>query len=230
MSVRLGVNIDHVATLRNARDGFVPDVLRAAREVAAAGAHGVTVHLREDRRHIRDKDVERLVKEGPLPVNLEMAPTQEMVFVARTLMPQACCLVPERREELTTEGGLDVCATQESLRGVVEQLGEMGIRVSLFIDPEDSQVEASCATGADAVELHTGAYCRGEEDRELERLCWRCQKSFFCGFRSSCGTWAYVHECEGCGGNKTDYRVKHWSFFGERGDFFGTARCGGAYA
>ena len=170
MSPRLGVNIDHVATLRNARQGFTPDPLRAARDVAKAGAEGVTVHLREDRRHIRDEDVVRLVKEGPLPVNLEMAPTAEMVAMACALRPYACCLVPERREELTTEGGLEVVGARDVLRGIVSQLGAVGIRVSLFVDPDLPQIEAAHAIGAEVVELHTGAYCENRAVEELERL------------------------------------------------------------
>jgi len=171
--VRLGVNIDHVATLRNARGVAYPDPLRAARDAEKGGADSVTVHLREDRRHIRDSDVERLIREQRLPVNLEMAATDEMRAIALRHRPSAVCLVPERRAELTTEGGLDVAAAAARLTPFVKSLGEAAIEVALFIDPDRAQVVAAAATGAPAVELHTGTYCDAQgaaRDAELRRL------------------------------------------------------------
>jgi pyridoxine 5-phosphate synthase len=168
--LRLGVNIDHVATLRNARGGTYPDTLRAARLAAKAGADGITVHLREDRRHIRDEDVERLARGLDIPLNLEMAATDEMGAIALAVCPHAVCLVPEKRQELTTEGGLDVASATGTLTPFVAALGEAGIRVSLFVDPEQQQVEAARAVGAPAVELHTGAYCDASGARQAEEL------------------------------------------------------------
>jgi pyridoxine 5-phosphate synthase len=172
-SLRLGVNIDHVATIRNARGGEHPDPVRAAHMAAAAGADGITAHLREDRRHIGDRDIERLVQEIDLPLNLEMAATTEMAALALRHRPHAACIVPERREERTTEGGLDVAGHVEQVRPLVARLVEAGIRVSLFIEPDPRQLEAAHAVGAPVVELHTGAYCdaRGEaRNRELARI------------------------------------------------------------
>ena len=162
--LRLGVNIDHVATIRNARGGLHPDPVRAAHQAAGAGADGITAHLREDRRHIRDSDITRLKSELTLPLNLEMAATEEMLRIALRHVPHACCLVPEKREERTTEGGLDVVRSKGSLARYVEALKAAGIRVSLFIEPDASAVAASADLGADIVELHTGAYC----ERALE--------------------------------------------------------------
>ena len=167
--IRLGVNIDHVATLRNARGGDHPDPLRAARAVLAAGADGITMHLREDRRHIRDADVFAVKAAIAAPLNLEMAATDDMVRVALRLAPHACCLVPEKRTEVTTEGWLDVAGQRASLAPVVAALSAAGIRVSMFIDPDPAQLEASAAIGAPVVELHTGAYANGKPG-ELERL------------------------------------------------------------
>lgn len=157
--LRLGVNIDHVATIRNARGGPHPDPLRAAQIAAQAGADGITAHLREDRRHIGDNDIERLTYEMDLPLNLEMAATEEMLAIALRHRPHAACLVPERREERTTEGGLDVAAQETALRPSVEALRNAGIRVSLFIAPETAQIEAAKRLAAPVVELHTGACC-----------------------------------------------------------------------
>ena len=157
--IRLGVNIDHIATLRNARGGRHPDPLRAAMLAERAGADGITAHLREDRRHIVDRDIERLSAELSVPLNLEMAATEEMLTIAQRYAPHACCLVPERRAEVTTEGGLDVAGQRDSLKRFVDALGAVGTRVSLFIDPEPKQIEAVAALGAPVVELHTGAYC-----------------------------------------------------------------------
>ncbi|MFC7050275.1 pyridoxine 5'-phosphate synthase [Emcibacter nanhaiensis] len=171
--IRLGVNIDHVATIRNARGGQHPDPVRAAVLAAKAGADGITAHLREDRRHISDNDIERLMAEISLPLNLEMAATEEMLAIALRHKPASSCLVPEKRQELTTEGGLDVAGAEDYLGPYVEKLKASGISVSLFIDPEESQIRASHRLGADKVELHTGTYVEAEgEDhqRELDRL------------------------------------------------------------
>jgi pyridoxine 5-phosphate synthase len=168
--LRLGVNIDHVATVRNARGGSHPDPLDAALAAVRAGADGITLHLREDRRHIRDDDVRRIrAALGGVPMNLEMAATAEMTAIARTVRPHACCLVPERREEVTTEGGLDAAGQADALRPVVAALREVGIRVSLFIDPDPVQLRAAANLGAPVVELHTGAYAEGRPG-EFERL------------------------------------------------------------
>ena len=172
--LRLGVNIDHVATVRNARGGRHPDPVRAALAAAEAGADGITAHLREDRRHIRDEDVARLMAEIELPLNLEMAATPEMLAIALKHRPHAACLVPEKRTEVTTEGGLDVAGGKEHLKRYVEELGAAGIRVSLFIDPEVRQLDAAQELGAPVVELHTGAYCETDpgagRGSELTRL------------------------------------------------------------
>ncbi|MBB4286705.1 pyridoxine 5'-phosphate synthase [Roseospira goensis] len=171
--LRLGVNIDHVATIRNARGGLTPDPLRAAHIAAAADADGITAHLREDRRHISDHDIVRLSREIALPLNLEMAATDEMLEIALRHRPHAACIVPERREERTTEGGLDVAGQRDHLARVVGALGDAGIRVSLFIEPDPRQIEAAVALGAPVVELHTGAFCEVQGEaraRELDRL------------------------------------------------------------
>jgi len=156
---RLGVNIDHVATIRNARGGRHPDPVRAAHQAVEAGADGITAHLREDRRHISDLDIARLKSEVTRPLNLEMAPTDEMLEIALRHVPNACCLVPERREERTTEGGLDVAGARADLKDYIARLKDAGIRVSLFIEPDREAVDTSKMLGADIVELHTGAYC-----------------------------------------------------------------------
>jgi len=176
-NLRLGVNIDHVATIRNARGGEHPDPIRAAKVAAAAGADGITAHLREDRRHIRDDDIARLMAEVGLPLNLEMAATPEMLNIALRHIPHACCIVPERREEVTTEGGLDAAGLHNQLKPIVDRLGEAGIRVSLFSNAERRQLEAAKSLGAPVVELHTGAYCdaafareNAKRDAELARL------------------------------------------------------------
>jgi pyridoxine 5-phosphate synthase len=156
--LRLGVNIDHVATIRNARGGGHPDPLQAAAIAAAAGADGITAHLREDRRHITDDDIARLRAEIALPLNLEMAATEEMLAIALKHRPHAACIVPERREERTTEGGLDAAGQIATLAPVVARLTDAGIRVSLFIEPTPAQIEAAVRLGAPVVEFHTGAY------------------------------------------------------------------------
>ena len=157
--LRLGVNIDHVATVRNARGGDQPDPVRAALLAQRAGADGITAHLREDRRHITDLDISRLRSEIALPLNLEMAATDEMLAIALRHRPHAVCLVPERREERTTEGGLDAAGGIRTLRRFADALGEAGIRVSLFVEPDPRQVDAAKTLGAPVVEFHTGAYC-----------------------------------------------------------------------
>ncbi len=158
MTILLGVNVDHVATLRQARGAAYPDPVEAAQQALAAGADYITVHLREDRRHIQDDDVRRLIELPGVRVNLEMAATEEMVSLAESWRPEDCCLVPERREELTTEGGLDVCGQARALKTVCARLAAAGVRVSLFIDPDEAQLRAAAAVGAPVVELHTGAY------------------------------------------------------------------------
>lgn len=169
--LRLGVNIDHVATIRNARGGDHPDPMRAVRIVEAAGGDGITVHLREDRRHIRDADLDVLMAETALPVNLEMAATEEMVAIALKHRPHAACIVPERREERTTEGGLDAAGQHNHLAPLVAQLLDAGIRVSLFIEPDARQIDAAVRLRAPVVELHTGKYAHGDPDGvELRRL------------------------------------------------------------
>jgi len=171
--LRLGVNIDHVATIRNARGGDHPDPVRAAHIAADAGADGITAHLREDRRHITDHDIDRLMAEIDLPLNLEMAATEEMLDIAVRHRPHAACIVPERREERTTEGGLDAARQFDQLAPVVAQLRDAGVRASLFIEPSERQVEAALRLGAPVVEFHTGRYAHasGEErTAELKRI------------------------------------------------------------
>ena len=171
--LRLGVNIDHVATIRNARGGEHPDPLRAAQAAAAAGADGITAHLREDRRHITDGDIDRLMGEIDLPLNLEMAATEEMLGIALAHRPHAACIVPERREERTTEGGLDAAGQFETLRPFVERLRGAGIRTSLFIEPNEAQLDAAVRLGAPVVEFHTGRFAHlvgAAQGIELRRI------------------------------------------------------------
>jgi len=175
--IRLGVNIDHVATVRNARGGARPDPVRAALLAIDAGADGITAHLREDRRHVRDEDMARLKAGISKPLNYEMAATPEMLEIARRIRPHACCLVPEKREERTTEGGLDVVGQQAALRPFIAELKAVGIRVSLFIEPDRAPIEMAKMLGADIVELHTGTWCHAVEagrtnkaEAEFQRL------------------------------------------------------------
>ena len=175
--LRLGVNIDHVATVRNARGGRTPDPLRAAQIAVEAGADGITAHLREDRRHISDRDIERLSNEIPLPLNLELAMTAEMQRIAIRAEPHAVCVVPERRAELTTEGGLDAASRIRELQEFIAPISGVGSRVSLFIEAEPRQIEAARSIGASVVEFHTGAYCEAHEsgdaagrDAALDRI------------------------------------------------------------
>ena len=174
---RLGVNIDHVATLRNARGGAYPDPVRAALMAEAVGADGITAHLREDRRHIQDKDIYALMDALTVPLNFEIAATAEMQAIALRLKPHAVCIVPEKREERTTEGGLEIAADQNRLADFIIPLLEVGCRVSLFVEADERQLEACVSVGADVVELHTGAYCdfhaKGDiraTDDELKRI------------------------------------------------------------
>ncbi len=173
-NLRLGVNIDHVATVRNARGGATPDPVRAAMMAEVAGADGITAHLREDRRHITDSDIERLSRELKIPLNLEMAATDEMLAIALRAKPHAACIVPEKREERTTEGGIDAAGQHNRLAPLVRQLGGANIRVSMFIEPDRTQLDASKALGAPVVELHTGAYAeagfRGDKKEEARLL------------------------------------------------------------
>jgi pyridoxine 5-phosphate synthase len=174
--LRLGVNIDHVATIRNARGGVHPDPVRAAKLAVAAGADGITAHLREDRRHIRDEDIARLKEEITKPLNFEMAATDDMIAIAVKTKPHAACLVPERRAERTTEGGLDVRGQRALIENAVAALRSVGIRVSLFIAAEPAQIEAAKAVGAPVIEIHTGAWCEAlmsnaaEAEREWKRI------------------------------------------------------------
>ena len=176
--IRLGVNIDHVATIRNARGGGHPDPVRAANLAAAAGADGITAHLREDRRHISDNDIRRLIQTIALPLNLEIAATKEMLRIALDHRPHAACIVPEKRREVTTEGGLEVAGAERELAPYCTRLADAGVRVSLFIDPDARQLDAAKTLGVPVIELHTGAYCEAYlEDRggpktraELDRI------------------------------------------------------------
>ena len=167
--LRLGVNIDHVATVRNARGGAAPDPIRAAQAAVAAGADGITAHLREDRRHIRDADMETLARVLTVPLNFEMAATDEMIGMAIRLKPHAACLVPEKREERTTEGGLDIVGAHDSLLPRIARLGQAGIRVSLFVEPDEAVMDAARRLGAPVVELHTGSYCEAVAEGDAAR-------------------------------------------------------------
>ena len=187
----LGVNIDHVATLRNARGGEEPNVLVAAALCIEAGANCITTHLREDRRHIKDSDVYAIKNELKCRLNLEMAATREMKKIALDLMPNACCIVPERRKELTTEGGLNVYSNVEELKEFIEPLVNNGIEVSLFIDPSREQVSAAAETGAQFIELHTGAYANAfgtpKEEEEFKKLVQSCYLAHLLGLKVNAG-------------------------------------------
>lgn len=168
--LRLGVNIDHVATIRNARGAGYPDPIRAALVAQEAGADGITAHLREDRRHIVDEDIGHLIGAIALPLNMEMAATDEMVEIALRHRPHAACIVPERREEITTEGGLNAAGQHNHLKPLIARLSDAGIRVSLFIEPDPRQIEAAVSLGAPVVELHTGRYAHTEGEERVEEL------------------------------------------------------------
>ena len=168
--LRLGVNIDHVATIRNARGGLYPDPVRAAKIASEHGADGITAHLREDRRHIIDEDIGRLIGAIALPLNMEMAATEEMLEIALRHRPHAACIVPERREERTTEGGLDAAGQHNHLKPLITRLADVGIRVSLFIEPDPRQIEAAMLLGAPVVEFHTGRYAHTDGDERAAEL------------------------------------------------------------
>ena len=168
--LRLGVNVDHVATIRNARGGLHPDPVRAAKLAIAAGADGITAHLREDRRHIRDDDIARLKAGIDKPLNFEMAATAEMIAIAQKTLPHAACLVPEKRSERTTEGGLDVAAGKHQIEQAVRELKNAGIRVSLFIAAERRQIETAAEIGAPVIEIHTGAWCEALTEGQQENV------------------------------------------------------------
>ncbi len=174
--LRLGVNVDHVATVRNARGGAAPDPVRAALLAIEAGADGITAHLREDRRHIRDDDMTRLKAAIAKPLNFEMAATEQMLDIALRIKPHACCLVPERRTERTTEGGLDVIGGFDHLKPFVAELSRAGVRVSMFVEPSPEALEASASLGAPVVELHTGAWCAALEHRDSEKAAHEFQR------------------------------------------------------
>ena len=193
----LGVNIDHVASLRQARGTRYPGILQAAALAEQGGADGITVHLREDRRHIQDRDVELLAETVETRVNLEMAVTEEMLSFAERLRPADCCLVPERREELTTEGGLDVAGQGGRLAEACRRLGTAGVRTALFVDPERDQLDACAEAGAPAVELHTGRYAdapdSGARERELEQLRWAAAHAGSLGLEVHAGHGLHYH-------------------------------------
>lgn len=167
---RLGVNIDHIATVRNARGEHYPEPVRALSLLKAVGVDSVTIHLREDRRHIRDADVSAIIAAAILPVNLEIAATDEMLAIAKKTKPFACCIVPEKREEITTEGGLDVCSHQSKLSEMVAALRQADIRTSLFVEASEAQIAAAKACGADAIEIHTGAYASATGETQINEL------------------------------------------------------------
>lgn len=189
-TIELGVNVDHVATLRQARGVNYPDPMQAAEVARKAGADGVTVHLREDRRHIQDHDVYSIKGNVALPMNFEMAATAEMLKIANTVIPYECCLVPEKREELTTEGGLNVAGQIDFLKDYISSLQEAGIKVSLFIDPDEKQIEASKELGADIVELHTGTYAdctESQRESELQRIQFAAKLAYNAGLQVNAG-------------------------------------------
>jgi pyridoxine 5-phosphate synthase len=194
--IRLGVNVDHVATIRQARGTRYPDPVMAALLAEQAGADSITVHLREDRRHIQERDLEVLTRMVETRINLEMAVTEPMLEIAARLKPADCCLVPERREELTTEGGLDVAGQTRKIEDACRKLRERGIRVSLFVDPDTAQLEASVASGAPVVELHTGAYAEAEgveAARELDRLRAAAERASALGLTVHAGHGLHYH-------------------------------------
>lgn len=198
--ILLGVNVDHVATIRQARGTRYPEVIQAALLAEQAGADGITAHLREDRRHIQDRDIELLKAMLQTRLNLEMAVTEEMIAIACRVRPHACCLVPERREELTTEGGLDVVGNFDRIRAACEALREAGVQVSLFIDAEQAQIEASAKTGAPVIELHTGHYADAADDdakaAELRRLRQAAELAASAGLQVNAGHGLHYHNVD----------------------------------
>ncbi len=198
--IELGVNIDHVATLRQARGTRYPDPVAAALEAERAGADAITLHLREDRRHIQDRDVELLRQCLLTRMNLELAASDEMIAIARRIRPHDCCLVPERRAELTTEGGLDVRANRERIARCCAQLAEAGVRVSLFVDPDPAQVEAAAAAGAPVVEIHTGHYADAPDEarrrEELGRVVRALEQGRALGLKVNAGHGLHYHNVQ----------------------------------
>lgn len=198
--IALGVNIDHVATLRQARRTLYPDPIQAALIAEQAGADAITLHLREDRRHIQERDVTTLRPMLRARMNLEMAATDAMIAIARQVRPQDCCLVPERREELTTEGGLDVRGNLRRIRDCCVQLADVGIRVSLFIDPDPTQVEAAAAAKAPVIEIHTGHYAdapdAARQDEELSRIAQAVQQGLDLGLKVNAGHGLHYHNVQ----------------------------------
>jgi pyridoxine 5-phosphate synthase len=198
--ILLGVNIDHVATLRQARGTFYPEPVQAALIAEQAGADGITAHLREDRRHIQDRDIVLLQQMLHTRLNLEMAVTDEMIGIAMEVGPAACCLVPEKREELTTEGGLDVASSPVRMRDACTALAQVGVEVSLFIDPEARQIDAALAAGAPVIELHTGRYADAEsiveQRQELERIRLAAQYAHDLGLQVNAGHGLHFHNVE----------------------------------
>jgi len=222
-SLRLGVNIDHVATIRNARGCGYPDPVRAAKLSAQAGADGITAHLREDRRHITDTDILRLCDEIHLPLNLEMAATDEMLAIALRHKPHAACLVPEKREERTTEGGLDVVGGFDKLKPYVAKLSDAGLRVSLFVEPDIAALDAAKALGAPVVELHTGTYCDAPEgaarEAQFKRVVTAAAHAETLGLECHAGH-GLTFDTGHTGRRDRDHsRTEHRPFFGGRGDF-----------
>ena len=199
-NILLGVNIDHVATLRQARGTIYPDPIQAALIAEQAGADGITAHLREDRRHIQDRDIYLLQEMLHTRLNLEMAVTDEMIAIASDVKPAACCLVPEKREELTTEGGLDVAANPERMKKACYTLAEVGVEVSLFIDPEIRQIDAAISAGAPVVELHTGCYADAdnhqEQKDELSRIQHAAEYAYNAGLQVNAGHGLHFHNVE----------------------------------
>ena len=198
-TIRLGVNIDHIATLRQARGTAYPDPVHAAYIAEQAGADGITVHLREDRRHIQDRDIELLAQTLHIPMNLEMAVTDEMLDIAQRIAPAYCCLVPEKRAELTTEGGLDVLGQQPAITAACARLHRTGTVVSLFIDPEPAQIQAAHHCGAKVIELHTGAYAQAggaQQQAELERLHQGAAQASQLGLRVNAGHGLHYHNVQ----------------------------------
>lgn len=196
-TIFLGVNIDHIATLRNARGTQYPDPVHAADIAERAGADGITVHLREDRRHIKDRDVRLLAQTINTRLNLEMAVTEEMLAIAEEIRPAFCCLVPEKREELTTEGGLDVAGNQAAIKDACNRLADAGIQVSLFIDADEQQIDAAIACGAPYIEIHTGQYAEAvteaEQERELEKLVQGIEYAHHAGLKVNAGHGLHYH-------------------------------------
>ena len=226
--LRLGVNIDHVATIRNARGGDHPDPVRAAQIVAQVGGDGITAHLREDRRHIRDDDLRRIQEATDLPLNLEMAATEEMLSIALAHRPHAACVVPEKREERTTEGGLDAAGMHNTLVPIVSRLRDQGIRVSLFIEAQERQLEAALRLGVPVVEFHTGEYAHatGEDRaRELRRIAGGQERD-----RAACGAWPDVRQCAADRRHSATGRTQHRALPRGGGGFCGPGAGGAAHA